>query len=42
VVEESARNPDLLFVGTEHGVQVSLDRVARGNHDERTADGRGL
>ncbi|MHB1095149.1 MAG: WD40/YVTN/BNR-like repeat-containing protein [Gemmatimonadaceae bacterium] len=28
VVEESAKNPDLLFVGTEHGVQVSLDRGA--------------
>jgi hypothetical protein len=28
VVEEDARNPDLLFVGTEHGVQVSLDRGA--------------
>lgn len=28
VVEESARNPDLLFVGTEHGVQLSLDRGA--------------
>jgi hypothetical protein len=27
-VEESAKNPDLLFVGTEHGVQVSLDRGA--------------
>ncbi len=26
VVEESAKNPDLLFVGTEHGVQVSIDR----------------
>ncbi|MDP1889894.1 MAG: hypothetical protein Q8K55_03300, partial [Gemmatimonadaceae bacterium] len=26
VVEESAKNPDLLFVGTEHGVQVSFDR----------------
>jgi photosystem II stability/assembly factor-like uncharacterized protein len=26
VVEEDAKNPDLLFVGTEHGVQVSLDR----------------
>ena len=28
VIEEDARNPDLLFVGTEHGVQVSLDRGA--------------
>jgi photosystem II stability/assembly factor-like uncharacterized protein len=26
VVEEDSRNPDLLFVGTEHGVQLSLDR----------------
>jgi photosystem II stability/assembly factor-like uncharacterized protein len=26
VVEEDSRNPDLLFVGTEHGLQVSLDR----------------
>jgi len=26
VVEEDARNPDLLFVGTEFGLQVSLDR----------------
>lgn len=26
VVEEDARNPNLLFVGTEHGVQISLDR----------------
>ena len=26
VVEEDSRNADLLFVGTEHGVQVSLDR----------------
>ncbi len=26
VVEEDSRNPDLLFVGTEHGVQASLDR----------------
>jgi photosystem II stability/assembly factor-like uncharacterized protein len=26
VVEEDSRNPDLLFVGSEHGVQVSLDR----------------
>ncbi|MEK6611848.1 MAG: hypothetical protein AABZ29_03580 [Gemmatimonadota bacterium] len=28
VVEEDAKNPDLLFVGTEHGVQLSLDRGA--------------
>jgi hypothetical protein len=28
VVEESSKNPNLLFVGTEHGVQVSLDRGA--------------
>ncbi len=26
VVEEDSRNPDLLFVGTEFGLQVSLDR----------------
>lgn len=26
VVAEDSRNPDLLFVGTEHGVQVSFDR----------------
>lgn len=26
VVEEDGVNPDLLFVGTEHGVQLSLDR----------------
>ncbi|MES2359737.1 MAG: hypothetical protein V4529_15480 [Gemmatimonadota bacterium] len=26
VIEEDSRNPNLLFVGTEHGVQVSLDR----------------
>jgi hypothetical protein len=26
VVEEDSRNPDLLLVGTEHGVQISLDR----------------
>jgi photosystem II stability/assembly factor-like uncharacterized protein len=26
VIEEDARNPDLLFVGTEFGLQVSLDR----------------
>ncbi len=26
VVEEDSRNPNLLFVGTEHGVEVSLDR----------------
>ncbi len=26
VVEEDSRNPDLLFVGTEHGVQASFDR----------------
>jgi len=26
VIEEDSRNPDLLFVGTEHGVQVSVDR----------------
>ncbi|MBM3908510.1 MAG: hypothetical protein FJ363_10620 [Gemmatimonadetes bacterium] len=28
VIEESSKNPNLLFVGTEHGVQVSLDRGA--------------
>ncbi|MFA6166663.1 MAG: hypothetical protein WC700_08610, partial [Gemmatimonadaceae bacterium] len=28
VVEESDRNPDLLFIGTEHGMQVSFDRGA--------------
>jgi photosystem II stability/assembly factor-like uncharacterized protein len=28
VIEEDSRNPDLLFVGTEHGVQMSLDRGA--------------
>jgi photosystem II stability/assembly factor-like uncharacterized protein len=26
VVEEDSKNPDLLFVGTEHGVQLSIDR----------------
>ena len=26
VIEEDAKNPNLLLVGTEHGVQVSLDR----------------
>jgi hypothetical protein len=26
VIEEDAKNPDLLFVGTEFGLQVSLDR----------------
>jgi len=26
VIEEDSRNPDLLFVGTEFGLQVSLDR----------------
>ena len=26
VVEEDSKNPNLLFVGTEHGVQLSLDR----------------
>ncbi|HTR77555.1 MAG TPA: hypothetical protein VMH39_05575, partial [Gemmatimonadaceae bacterium] len=28
VIEEDSKNPDLLFVGTEHGVQVSFDRGA--------------
>ncbi|MEO6778779.1 MAG: hypothetical protein ABI194_04935 [Gemmatimonadaceae bacterium] len=28
VVEEDSRNPNILFVGTEHGVQLSLDRGA--------------